>query len=359
MIKSRPSLTMICDLQFGSTGKGLLAGYLAKQQEPDAVATAWMPNAGHTFIDSDGTRYVHTMLANGVVSKSVEKVFIGPGSVINPQALSDECMPFIADTSRELEFFIHPNAVIVTDEHREAEKALVKIGSTMKGSAEAVIQKLRRDPNNMNTAAIRKSDFELGAYVRSIEEYNNAIDSCKHIQIEGAQGFSLGVSNGFYPYTTSRECTPTQILTDCAIPYYRHSGPVVNGVWGTMRTFPIRVANRYDENGKQIGTSGPCYSDQFEIDWSSIGQEPELTTVTKLPRRIFTFSMQQMRQALRMTRCNFLFLNFVNYLPSETRTDFMRMINWIAHDYGCCINLIGFGPTVNDIIECSTDPEDA
>ena len=44
---------MILDLQFGSTGKGLLAGFLAKSRQPDVVITAWGPNAGHTYIDEN------------------------------------------------------------------------------------------------------------------------------------------------------------------------------------------------------------------------------------------------------------------------------------------------------------------
>ena len=81
---------MILDLQFGSTGKGLLAGYLAKMRSPDVVVTAWGPNAGHTYIDSDGRHFIHRMLANGIVSPNLKAVLIGPGSVIDLDALEQE-----------------------------------------------------------------------------------------------------------------------------------------------------------------------------------------------------------------------------------------------------------------------------
>jgi hypothetical protein len=68
------------------------------------------------------------------------------------------------------------------------------------------------------------------------------------------------------------------------------------------------------------GSSGPCYPDQTELAWEDLGIAPELTTVTKLPRRIFTFSDQQLLEAF--WHCGqyyktHLFLNFANYLDDE------------------------------------------
>ncbi len=61
--------------------------------------------------------------------------------------------------------------------------------------------------------------------------------------------------------------------------------PMMNGsptVHGTFRTFPIRVANR-----PEAGMERPSYHDSAEITFESIGQQQELTTVTKLPRRLY------------------------------------------------------------------------
>lgn len=108
--------------------------------------------------------------------------------------------------------------------------------------------------------------------------------------------------------------TTAQIFADCALPI----GWIRNTeVIGTLRTFPIRVANRFDEQGTQIGYSGGCYPDQVELDWKDIGIEAELTTVTKLPRRIFTFSQMQLAEAIRQCSVDTLFVNFVNYCRSE------------------------------------------
>ena len=337
---------MIIDLQFGSTGKGLLAGYLAKRLEPDVVATAWSPNAGHTYIDENGRKFVHCMLANSIVSPNLTTVLIGAGSTLDLDLLYKE-IESCADLLRHKTIIIHPHAAVVTQAHRDIEKRNVKIGSTMKGSGASAIQRMERDPDN-NPTVVAQFDIdwlnkvhELGIHiVVDAKRYDLAINTAQLIAIEGAQGYSLSMYHGFYPYTTSRDVTPHQTLADTCMPY-----GIDCTVFGTMRTFPIRVANRYNEEGEMIGTSGRVYDDQQEITWEDIGLEPELTTVTKLPRRIFTFSMEQAREAYFRCQPDILFLNFVNYQSIEEN---MKLIDQLR-DIGYDVALVGTGATHNDV----------
>jgi adenylosuccinate synthase len=289
------------------------------------------------------------MIPNGVVSPRLKNVLIGPGAVINPLNMWDELESVRDHITDRVKFAIHENAAVVTDKHREAEKELVRIGSTMKGTSEAMIHKMRRSTmrGDMNTAAAALMGTPLEPYVVSMEEYNDILDSANYVQVEGAQGFSLSLNHGFYPYVTSRDCTSLQILSDCAIPALTVMNMHIT-VFGVCRTYPIRVANRFGEDGKQVGYSGPPYPDQEEITWKSIGREPELTTVTKLPRRVFTFSMQQIREAIRMDAPDHIFLNFCNYLKSgEEVNSLIRAINGL----GTHVKYLGFGPTIQNIQE--------
>ncbi len=338
---------MILDLQYGSTGKGLLAGYLAKKYQPDVVVTAWGPNAGHTYIDSDGRTFIHRMLANGIVSPKLKAVLIGPGSVVDINCLEKEIME-CKDIMKGKVLVIHPHAVVVTQKHRDIESRNVKIGSTMKGTGAAVIQRIERDPTQSPVAKdiipgsfYDKMSFNEIECFCSKEMYHKMVEVADLIQIEGAQGFSLSMYHGFYPYTTSRDVTPAQVMADCALPL--NLKPLV---YGTLRTYPIRVANRYDEDGNQIGTSGPCYDDQLELDWKDIGIEPELTTVTKLPRRIFTFSMQQLNEAMRQCAPDRLFLNFANYLDVD---HLIQLMDDIELKHGEIIEWVGVGPSHEDV----------
>lgn len=339
--------SIIVDLQFGSCGKGLLAGWLAVREEPDTVVIAWAPNAGHTYIDREGRKFVNIALPNGLVSPKLKRILIGPGSVVNPELLMAEIEAY-DDFLVGVDILIHENAAVVTEFHRMEEAAgMVGIGSTMKGVGAATIHKIRRhtDPERMNTAREMLRGTPLEGCVVDRWEYAAAVDKAEVMLVEGAQGFSLGINSGFYPYTTSRECTVAQIVSDCGLPATVIKDPNTT-IWGAARTYPIRVANRYDKDGNQIGWSGPCYPDQDEIEWGDIGLEAELTTVTRLPRRIFTFSHQQIQDAVRMNGVDKIFLNFANYMEP---VDFANMVDRIDSDSGAKIHAVGFGATHDDV----------
>jgi adenylosuccinate synthase len=348
---------VIVDLQFGSCGKGLLAGHLAESVvKPDTLITAWAPNAGHTYINAAGDKFVNIALPNGIVSPNLKRILIGPGSVINPELLMSE-MERYEPWLDGVEILIHEHAAVVMEKHRAHESEYAyKIGSTMKGVGAAVIEKIARDPDSMIVARDVLRGTPLEGLLVSTEHYNNAFDLSRRVLVEGAQGFSLGINNGFYPYTTSRECTVQQIMSDCAIPIW----PARAGwrshvkVWGACRTFPIRVANRF-KDGVQVGWSGPNYWDQNEINWGDIGLEPELTTVTRLPRRVFTFSMEQIKQAVRMNGCDAIFMNFANYLGRDAA---YSLVSKIEHAAQCKVEYIGWGPASTDI-EKRMDPEES
>lgn len=305
-------IDMVLDFQYGSTGKGLIAGYLAKRQDYDTAICAFATNAGHTYIDESRGIYVMTQqLPTAITSPTVRTILIGPGSAIHLATLQEE----IARYATHLEgkrILIHPHAAVVEDYHAAEEIAdgRTKMGSTAKGVGAAYVERIRRDVQNPNIIARRVSTRDaLYGMIATLDEYRDALLAAESVIVEGAQGFSLSMYHGQYPYTTSRDVTPWQVAADCGLPY-RWASYIQ--VIGTLRTFPIRVNNR-------DGSSGPAYGDQLELRWDDIGIEPELTTVTKLPRRVFTFSQQQFQEALLHcggywnTR---LFLNFANYVQN-------------------------------------------
>lgn len=350
-----PSVTAVIDLQFGSTGKGSIAAWLGEYGDFDAVAHAWGPNAGHTSVYNrpngmDPIVCVRTMLSNAAFrSPTIKKAFVGPGSMVNVMALLDELDDTHGRGNPDLQLFIHESAAVVLPMDVEAEKQYgFAIGSTMKGTGEAVMRKLRRQviegkPATMGDYAKALPTHPISQYVVSHQAYLGELYSCNRVLAEGCQGYSLGVNSGFWPHTTSRECTVPQLLSDLLLPI--HS---VEDVIGVARTYPIRVANRFDAQGNMIGTSGPCYADQREIQWADIGREPELTTVTKLPRRIFTFSMQQIVEAVVRNSVNTVFLNFLNYLPPSKQAELMGELS-AALPRGCSVDFTGYGPAITDI----------
>jgi hypothetical protein len=120
----------------------------------------------------------------------------------------------------------------------------------------------------------------------------------------------------------------------------RYAGPAILN----CRTYPIRISNKkyIGKDGKHLtwdevqagvehevyeGNSGPGYDDQEEISWEEITansgspeQIIELTSVTKLPRRAFSFSKKNLVQATRYNDTGhgvYLSVNFANYVDYE------------------------------------------
>lgn len=340
-------IDLVMDFQFGSTGKGLLAGYLAKRNDYTTVACSFATNAGHTYIDkSRGIHMMTQQLPTGISGPTVRRVLIGPGALIHIPTLFAE-MDRYADMLIGKQIFIHPQAAIVEDDHADEERrlGLTKIGSTTKGVGAAMIQRIKRDPQNLNTAGCLKNKSLLAGrrIIVSDTLYRAALETSDYLLVEGAQGFSLSMYHGFYPYTTSRDVTPWQIAADCGLPFRATRNM---SIFGTLRTFPIRVNNR-------DGTSGPGYPDQREIDWDLIGVAPELTTVTKLPRRVFEFSMQQLEEALWHCggyKNTHLFLNFANYMQGDKAVAALidRIDNNNLGIGGCAF--VGYGPDDSDVM---------
>lgn len=339
---------VIIDLQYGSTGKGLIAGYMAVNGEYDMVVNANMPNAGHTFIDYWGNKMMHKVLPNGVVGPSVKDVMIGPGSIFSAPRLMEELATLKEMGYVDFNLWIHEDAVVLQSTHVVAErsdKVLGDIGSTQQGTAAAMIQKIMRNGvRNVTAGALLRDMPFFGDKIISQREWLILIHNAKEILLEGAQGYSLGINAGFYPFCTSRDCTPARFMADCAVPLGN-----LRRVIGTARLHPIRVG----------GTSGDCYPDQEETTWEAIGQEPEFTTVTNRERRVFTWSQMQMEEAIMACQPDHVFLNFCNYAPDEVDKAITNIRSaGLTAGYATNVIYTGWGPTVNDVRAKNLDPCD-
>lgn len=326
---------IIVDLQFGSTGKGAIAGYLAVHGDYDTVITANRPNAGHTFIDEKGQKMVTKILPNGIVGPTVKHALIGPGAIFDRKQLLKELAMFDEFGYGDINIFIHEAAVLLQDLHKVGESDFSRIGSTQQGAGTAQIAKMLRDPDT--NPLVQGHDFgDPRIMVVAPEAYYQLINKSKSILVEGAQGYSLGIDAGFWPYCTSRNCTVNQFLSDCSIPH-----TYLRKVIGVARTYPIRVA----------GTSGPCYDDQRETTWETLGVEAEYTTVTKKQRRVFTFSYDQIIEAIQANQPDEIFLNFCNYIREEKSVMVCRQLQNLlnVHTYWGKVRYTGWGPNVGDI----------
>ena len=129
---NRPNAYLVMDGAWGSCGKGLLAGKLALDRNPDLIVCNFGPNAGHTFI-KDGKSIMTQQVPTGAVNRSAA-LLLGPGSIIDPKILENE-LQMLSDLNVRNRLYIHPRASVVQPIDKEREGALVSIGSTRKGTA--------------------------------------------------------------------------------------------------------------------------------------------------------------------------------------------------------------------------------
>jgi len=288
--------------QAGSEGKGEFVAYLATKLYSSgtlgAVVRTGGPNAGHTMTYNQ-IPYKMRQIPCAWHLPDVP-LFIGPGSLIDYKVLTNE----LAQTSILLEdrpprlvprLVIDRSAIIIQDSDKiEEQKSTMmsSISSTKEGIGSARANHTRRSAQLAQH--LTNPNFKVGSVS---DELNSIYDSGKDIIIESTQGFDLSLTHsGHYPYTTSRDVTPGQILNDAGL-----SSRLDHQVIAVVRTFPIRVA----------GTSGPM---AHETTWGSIGQPEEYTTVTGRVRRVGEFDPDQIRRMVKVCRPDFVCLTFLDYL---------------------------------------------
>jgi adenylosuccinate synthase len=337
---SAGKINILIDGQFGSTGKGLMAGYIASRHPIDIAISNASANAGHTCVGVPGYGVTPVVLYHLPMSHLFQRdslIYLCAGSVIDPDILFREIEKYDINTGKLL---IHPRAAVIDDRHKILEDSpysqATKIGSTRHGVGAALAAKANR------TCVLAGDHPKLKSLVGEYDLRFRMITGST-VFMEVPQGFSLGINSGLaYPYCTSREISIPQALSDAQI----HPS-FLGQVTMTVRTFPIRVGNIYDGD-KIVGWSGPWYEDQYELSWDAIGVPSELTTVTKRPRRVATFSMFQYELAVQAIRPDYVFLNFCNYLKPDEFHTLRRSIDDIQKP-----THLGFGPHVDQIIEAT------
>lgn len=348
-------MNFVVDGQFGSTGKGLIASYLARKYDVKHVASCNLPNAGHTAVNEKGEDYISkAMPVCGILNKWYDQnveLWLGPTGGFTIDRLFYELKECCMNTKRDMpRIHIHPRCGVVTEAHAEQEGIATKhIASTMQGSGSMLAEKVMRGSN----VRLARDYAELKPYVDFVFEDNvhMKLDMKNTFLFEGAQGFSLGINHGHsYPTCTSRECTALQGAADMGI-----NASQIGEVIMVIRPYPIRVGNVI-ENNEQVGYSGDWYPDSVETSFEEINAPIELTTVTKRPRRIATFSWIEVVRAAKINGATQIALNFANQLdPScfgggDPNQSVVAFINEVENKTGLPVTLVGTGPRIDHVL---------
>lgn len=273
---------------FGSEAKGHVAGYLASDNNPIMAIRVAGPNAGHSVVNpKTGVKHALRQIPVAMVTDPNAVCCIAAGSEVDIEVLANE-IDMLEEDGINIRgagrLKIDPSATILTAAHKADELAASltdRIGSTGKGIGAARAARL------MRTAA-RVADYQLtlsgeGVDIVPIAEMVQYMPNETTVQIEGTQGYGLGLHTAYYPQVTSSDCRAIDFMAMAGMNPWWFEGLEI---WVVVRPYPIRVA----------GNSGPLHE---ETTWDALGLPPEYTTVTKKMRRVGRWDTALVRAAIQ------------------------------------------------------------
>jgi len=318
-------ITAIVGAQWGDEGKGKITDFFAGESDY-VVRFHGGNNAGHTVIVDGNTFKLH-LIPSGIVYGEPMSI-IGNGVVVDPKALLNE-IAYIKEKGIQPKLMVSDRAHVIMPYHISLDAALsghqgqLAAGSTRRGIAPVYADKMFR--NGIRTVDLLEPDvlkeklekgyaFAKGLIEKTLEsslettekeifesyleygkqlepficdtsvELYKALKAGKSILFEGAQGISLDVDHGIYPFTTSSNTAAGHISTGTGVSF-RDIGRII----GVVKAYLSRVGE------------SPLPSEIHGEEADSLREKGgEYGTTTGRPRRVGWLDLVQVRQAVRV-----------------------------------------------------------
>ena len=291
---------VILGAQWGDEGKGKIVDLLTPQAHI-VVRFQGGNNAGHTLM-VDGAKTVLHLLPSGILHSNKTCV-IGNGVVIDPSILLSEIVALKKKgyLKKDSQLKISDRAHVIFPHHRfidqlrETARGNEKIGTTGRGIGPAYEDKVARRGIRMgelmNPLLLKKRLQEIlpernlylskvlgGNLLQEDEIYSQSVSlgeqlkkyvcdtsffleeqlkKKKHLLFEGAQGTSLDIDHGTYPYVTSSNTVAANACIGSGL------GPKsITEVWGVSKAYTTRVGEGpfptelQDETGEELRRKG-------------------------------------------------------------------------------------------------------
>ena len=318
-------ITAIVGAQWGDEGKGKITDFFAGESDY-VVRFHGGNNAGHTVIVEGNTFKLH-LIPSGIIYGSPMSI-IGNGVVVDPKVLLDE-IEYIEGKGIDPKLMVSDRAHVIMPYHIELDGALsnhqgdLAAGSTRRGIAPVYADKMFRngiriidllEPDVLMEKLTKGYSFAKGIIEKALSkriessieeifdsycsygerlkpyitdtsvELYNAYKNNKSILFEGAQGISLDVDHGIYPYTTSSNTAAGHISTGTGVSF-RDIGRII----GVVKAYLSRVGE------------SPLPSEMHGKEADALREKGgEYGTTTGRPRRVGWLDLVQVRQAVRV-----------------------------------------------------------
>ena len=318
-------ITAIVGAQWGDEGKGKITDFFAGESDY-VVRFHGGNNAGHTVIVEGNTFKLH-LIPSGIIYGGPISI-IGNGVVVDPKVLLEE-IEYIKGKGIDPKLMVSDRAHVIMPYHIELDGALsnhqggLAAGSTRRGIAPVYADKMFRngiriidllEPDVLMEKLTKGYSFAKGIIEKALSkkvessieeifdsycsygerlkpyitdtsiELYNAYKSNKSILFEGAQGISLDVDHGIYPYTTSSNTAAGHASTGTGVSF-RDIGRII----GVVKAYLSRVGE------------SPLPSEMHGNEAETLREKGgEYGTTTGRPRRVGWLDLVQVRQAVRV-----------------------------------------------------------
>ena len=318
-------ITAIVGAQWGDEGKGKITDFFAGESDY-VVRFHGGNNAGHTVIVEGNTFKLH-LIPSGIIYGGPMSI-IGNGVVVDPKVLLEE-IEYIEGKGIDPKLMVSDRAHVIMPYHIELDGALsnhqgdLAAGSTRRGIAPVYADKMFRngiriidllEPDVLMEKLTKGYSFAKGIIEKALSkriessieeifdsycsygerlkpyitdtsvELYNAYKNNKSILFEGAQGISLDVDHGIYPYTTSSNTAAGHISTGTGVSF-RDIGRII----GVVKAYLSRVGE------------SPLPSEMHGNEAEALREKGgEYGTTTGRPRRVGWLDLVQVRQAVRV-----------------------------------------------------------
>ena len=325
MPNTSSKVTAIVGAQWGDEGKGKITDFFAGESDY-VVRFHGGNNAGHTVIVDGNTFKLH-LIPSGIVYRDPISI-IGNGVVVDPNALLNE-IKYIKGKGINPKLLVSDRAHVIMPYHITLDSALsnhqgnLAAGSTRRGIAPVYADKMFRngirvvdliEPDVLMEKLVKGHAFAKGIVEKALSqklehtvddifksycehgkklepyisdtsvEHYQALKDNKSILFEGAQGISLDVDHGIYPFTTSSNTAAGHISTGTGVSF-RDIGRII----GVVKAYLSRVGE------------SPLPSEIHGNNADSLRDKGgEYGTTTGRPRRVGWLDLVQVRQAVRV-----------------------------------------------------------
>jgi adenylosuccinate synthase len=318
--------TVVVGTQWGDEGKGKLTDLLAAEMDL-VVRYQGGHNAGHTIV-VDGESFALQLCPSGILYPHITPV-IGNGVVVEPSTLLAEVDMLAAKGVDPSRLVVSGNAHLIMPYHQELDRVTERylgknsLGTTKRGIGPAYADKAARvglrvqdllDPKifRQKLDVVLKEKNAVLAKVynrlpldaeeiagRYLDEYaprvapmvgdtvgmiHDALDTGRHVLMEGAQATFLDLDHGTYPFVTSSNPVAGGACTGTGL------GPRdIDRVIGIAKAYVTRVG------------AGPFPTElDGDLEELLVSRGREFGTVTGRRRRCGWFDAVMARQAVRL-----------------------------------------------------------